>query len=159
MRRLALACLAVSLAAACSSPPTPLELEVPLGFGETWEHFADVAERSGFRMDPVASDRGLRIFISRWRESPAPFGKGVRTRLQGRFERVEPKPEHAGKELWRLEYFVERQIVTDISRGFEAEEDDWSDDGQDGEREQILLGQLRLRYGQALGIQPRSAPR
>lgn len=154
-RRITVLAAVLALAfAGCSSPPKPLELEIPLGFGETWEHFADIADRSGFRLDPSGTDRGLRVFVSRWRESPAPFGKGVRTRLHGAFEKVDERANPSRREAWRLEFWVERQTVTDISRGFEPRESDWVDQGQDREREQILMGQLRLRYGQELAIEP-----
>ncbi len=136
--------------ASCTSPPKPLEIEVPLGFGEAWEHFVDVANRAGFRQDTGETDRGLRVFVSRWRESPAPFGKGSRTRLHGEFEQNQDAPD-----VWRLDFWVERQIVKDIAIGYDAQDKDWSAAGQDAEREQILLGQLRLRYGHELGILPK----
>jgi hypothetical protein len=143
--------LAAAVLSGCSTPPKPVQLELPVAFGEAWEGFADIADRSGYRIDPNASDRGMRVFVSRWLERPAPFGKGNRTRVHGKFVRDE-----RDGEFWRLEFWVERQVVKDISRGFEPEDPDWSAAGQDGNREEIMLGQLRLRFGKELGITPGS---
>lgn len=137
--------------AACSAPPRPVEMELPLGFGDAWESFVDIADHSGYRTDPAATDRGLRYYVSRWNEHPAPFRKGYRVRLHGRFERLDG--EVAG---WRLEFYVERQVVTDISRGFDPRDSDWSADGQDGMREEFLTRQLGMRFRDAIELDRRA---
>lgn len=136
-------------AAACSSPPSRAVVQVNRGFGELWDGFVAIAERQGYMMDRRDSDRGLRVFVSHWRENPAPFGMGSRTRLHGEFERPED-----GSPGWQLRFYVQRQVVKDMRPGFEPNDDDWSDNGQDRTREDVILGQLRLRFGQELGVQP-----
>jgi hypothetical protein len=141
-------------AVACKAPNrwTPVTVDRP--FGELWDGFVAIAERQGYIMDRRGSDRGLREFVSHWRESPAPFGMSNRTRLHGRFTR--PQADEAGEDVpgWKLEFYVQRQAVTNMKPGFEPKETDWSDSGQDQTREDVLLGQLRLRFGQDLGIDP-----
>ena len=46
-----------------------------------------------------------------------------------------------------LEFHVQRQVVKNMSPGFEPKERDWSDSGQDRTREDVLYGQIRLRFG------------
>lgn len=132
-----------------AAPASWSTVEADVGFGEFWEGFASIAERQGYPIDFSQSDRGLRVYVSKWRTTPAPFAMGRRTRLHGRFERTAE-----GQPGWRLQFYVQNQSATDIGSGFEPEEDDWSDAGQDRLREDVLLGQLRLRFGQQLGIQP-----
>ncbi len=145
--RLALVVVLPLALAGCSTPPKPVILETPTGFGELWEGFVDIAERSGYHLDLVNSDRGRRVFVSRWLERPAPFGMGNRTRLHGKFTQAETLPDG-----WRIEFWVERQIVKDISRGFEPHDEDWSAGGQDGAREEILASQFRMRFGRPLDL-------
>lgn len=148
----ALGCLI--LATACATPPRWMDVVVDRPFGEIWDGFVAIAERQGYIMDRRASDRGLRQFVSHWRESPAPFGMGSRTRLHGKFGRPDPTEDGHPVAGWKLEFRVERQVVKDMAPGFEPEESDWTDGGQDGTREEVLAGQLRLRFGQSLGVDP-----
>jgi hypothetical protein len=139
----------LALFAACSAPESWRSVEVDSSFGETWTAFGEIATTNGYRMDEDESDRGLRIFTSRWRASPAPFRKGARTRLHARFERPEDNADR-----WRIDFRVQRQTISDISGGFDPEEGDWDDGGQDAAREDVILGQLQIRFGQPLQVTP-----
>lgn len=140
---------AVLLLGACSTPTDWAAVRVDRDFGELWESFVAIAERQGYMTDRRRTDRGLRVFVSHWRETPAPFGMGSRSRLHGEFERPED-----GSDGWTLRFHVQQQKVTNMRAGFHPSERDWSDDGQDRTREDVILGQLRLRFGQELGLEP-----
>lgn len=124
------------------------ELQDPSDFDLVWTRFVDIATVSGYAADPLETDRGLRKFASRWREQPAPFRMGRRTRIVAEFERREDEPG------WTVRFAIPMQAIDSIEAGFEPREEDWADRGQDFEREEIMLGQLRLAYGQDLGIRP-----
>ncbi len=143
----------LGLLTACASEPKWRTVDVKAPFGEAWNAFVDVGVTNGYRQfdGPDGTDRGMRVFVSTWRESPAPFRMSARTRLRGKFERPEGQDD-----AWQIRFYVQRQKVREIEAGFDPHEADWSDDGQDGDREDIILGQLRLRFGQDLGITPES---
>jgi hypothetical protein len=79
---------------------------------------------------------------------------GSRSRLVARFERPEPDRDGTVEEGWMLEFHVQRQVVKNMSPGFNPQERDWSDSGQDRTREDVLYGQIRLRFGHELGVSP-----
>lgn len=135
--------------AGCTAPTQWREFEHDAPFEDMWRGLVEIAEHHGFFTDAAASDRGERRFVSQWRELPAPFRRGYRDRLHAEFTRPEQRPG------WYLRFWIEHQVVTDIARGFEAEEGDWKSAGQDTRREDVVLGQLRLRFGQELGVVPR----
>jgi hypothetical protein len=155
--RLSSVLLALGLAAisaGCTTPRSWAMVVVDRPFGEIWDGFVEIAERQGYAADLQETDRGLRKYTSRWREAPAPFGMGSRSRLVARFERPEPGPDGEVLEGWMLEFHVQRQVVKNMSPGFDPQERDWSDSGQDRTREDVLYGQIRLRFGHELGVSP-----
>lgn len=141
-------CLVALLLASCASPVRWREVEHDAAFESMWNQLVRTATRSGYPANNNETDFGLKQYVSQWRSTPAPFRQGRRTRLHAEFERLDEKPG------WRIRFYMEQQKVTDIAIGFEPEEDDWSDNGQDPGKEDVLLGQLRLAFGQDLGIRP-----
>jgi hypothetical protein len=139
----------VSLSGGCAwfGWPTERELVVEgVPYEDLWNRFAEVSASSGHPVDEARSDRGLREFVSKWRERPMAFGLAKRTRVHGRFE------EDDGR--WTIHYYVERQDVPKKSRALEPTEDDWRRDGQESIVEETMGAQLRLVYGQELRLRP-----
>ncbi|MCA8943498.1 MAG: hypothetical protein KDB80_13120 [Planctomycetes bacterium] len=137
------------LCAACAAPVQWREIDREDSLDSIWEQFAQMASTSGFMPD-AKTDRGLRRYVSKWRHVPGPtlFRPG-RVRLHGEFERPDSG---AG---WKVRFYVEKQVVKDIGVSTQSTtEDDWSDAGQDVTKEEILLGKLRVRFGQAVGVTP-----
>ncbi|MBK8974703.1 MAG: hypothetical protein IPM29_02145 [Planctomycetes bacterium] len=143
------AALLALLLAGCTAPASWRTVDSPLPFGDLWEQFTDVAWRQGYDEDPARTDRGTRVFVSKWRTREAAFGQAVRTRLHGKFTKL--PDDGAG---WRLEFRVEKQDIQTIGKGLNPAEADWDAAGQDAGLEDRLFGMLRLRLGQELGIQP-----
>lgn len=140
---LALAC------AACTAPVEWREIEREDSLDAIWQQFAQMAATSGF-VPGAETDRGLRRYVSKWRQVPGPtlFRPG-RVRLHGEFERPDAG---AG---WLVRFHVEKQVVKDIGISTQSTtDDDWSAAGQDPTKEEILLGKLRVRFGQAVGVTP-----
>lgn len=140
--------ISIFLLAGCAAPIEWREVEHDQSFEHMWGRFTLIAANSGFPIDGVESDRGMKKFVSKWRGQAAAFGKSQRRRLHAEFERRESEPG------WRIRFHIQNQVVTDMAPGFGAVDADWSDRGQDATQEQILLGQLRLAFGQDLGIDP-----
>lgn len=85
--------------------------------------------------------------MSRWREVTPGFGQSMRQRV--RAELVEQKGE-GDAVVWQVRLCVERERVKDLAHSLQPREEDWSSDGQDQELEQIIVTQLRLRFGDPL---------
>ena len=76
----------------CQSPPQWRELRSSeYGFGRLWEEFEDIGRSQGYPPDDQVTDRGLRIYQSKWRTIEAAFGNAHRTRLHAEFEITRPK--------------------------------------------------------------------
>lgn len=166
------------MAGACQAPPVWREVRTDEGFGRLWEEFEDVAVSQGFPADGEHTDRGLRVYRSKWRTIEAAFGNAERTRLHAEFELEEVTDEQAedsrkaaeergemgleplypvleaGSERWLMRFRVERQEIHTIGKGLNPVEDDWSGAGNDDPKELRILGMLRLRLGQPLGLDP-----
>jgi len=135
--------------AACASSPSWRSVTHDAPFEDIWVQFVQIAAANGYALDEAETDRGQRIFVSTWRTVPASFRGASRSRVHARFER--PEGETSG---WMIEFYVEKQSVDDPKLSFDPIDADWDDAGQDGQREDILLGQTRLAFGQDLGLEP-----
>ncbi len=125
----------------CAAPRHWQELDVgDRDFEQVWTTFAEISRKTGH---PAGSetDRGLREFVSRWRERPLPFGKSRRTRVHGKFERDETT------RAWLVSYRVEAQRVKDFARAMEPSPDDWVAAGQDDQLEQLIGAQMQTQLG------------
>ena len=147
--QLVLCALVALVVAGCSGPKAWREVDSDRGFGDVWNSFEQIADQAGYRADVSATDRGRREFVSRWRVADGGLRGAERTRLHARFTRPDDEPE-----LWRLEFYIERETAGDMKSRLDPEEGDWESAGQDGLREEVMLGQLRLEFGQDLGIRP-----
>jgi hypothetical protein len=141
------------LLAACGSVRDWRELRTdPMTLAEAYDGLVFVASGDGFLNDASASDRGLGIWQSRWKQ------RTLDDRHPGRFRlRAELLPELGSAGTgWPIRYVVEQQKVKDLRRSVSPQEDDWSSNGQDREREAILGEKLfrRLAPKAALGRQP-----
>ncbi len=135
---LPLLCILLALTSSCGTTFQWRSIEKEQPFEELWFEVARLAGSHGFPPNHAQTDRGKRVYVSVWREYPAPFRFGRRSRFKARF-----LPQHDGSG-WLIEFHIQQQMVKDIARGFEAREEDWSDSGQDFGREATILGQLRL---------------
>ena len=148
LKPICLLALTAILTGGCLTGGDYVRVDVENGqFEDLWNQFVRIAQTNGCMPNPSETDRGQRVYVSAWIENPAPFGKGFRTRLHARFNR--PEDQTKG---WVLEFYVQRQIVDDFANSWEPAEDDWSDEGQDVQRQRILLAQTRLAYGLELGM-------
>ncbi len=123
-------------------------------FQDLWEAIVDVSTRHGMPQDTKNTDRGRGQFASRWREVTPGFGQSVRQRV--RAELIE-QPGEGGRAKWQVRLCVERERVKDLAHSLQPREEDWSADGQDQQLEQIIVAQLRLRFGDPLPA-PESDP-
>jgi len=119
-------------------------------FEDLWFEVARLAGTHGFAPNHALTDRGKRVYVSVWREYPAPFRFGRRSRFKAQF-----LPKENGKG-WRIEFYIQQQVVKDMAHGFNPGEGDWSDSGQDVAREQVILGQLRLFRNRSHSSRPES---
>lgn len=137
------------LASGCAAPVHWRSVEHESTFEQVWEQFERTASVGGFARDRSDTDIGNKVYVSRWRVRHGSFRQRRRSRLHAEFERVEEQAS-----AWRVRFHIERQKLDNMAAGFETEEEDWADDGQDSEREEFLLAQLRLAFGQEIGIEP-----
>lgn len=134
---------ALLLLSGCSTPENWQQLDSDESFESLWREFADSAAARGYRTDFSGTDRGLRTYQSAWREKViGNLGQTARVRLLGRFERV-PGDDAS----WRVEYRVEKQSVSDMSRTQQPTEEDYEPDGEDVLEGRQFGAQLRSRLG------------
>lgn len=126
------------LLASCGLTASWQSVEKNLPFEDLWLEMGRLAGLHGFPPDLGETDRGNRVYVSRWREYPAPFRFGRRSRLHAKFSNL------GERDQWLLEFYIEQQVIGNLGRGFEAKETDWKPSGQDVQREEVLLSQLRL---------------
>lgn len=126
------------LLCACGSTATWRSVEKNLPFEDLWLELMRLGQLHGFPPDIGETDRGKRVYLSRWREYPAPFRYGRRSRLHVKFANFGERDD------WRIEFYIEQQIIGNLGTGFEAKEGDWKDSGQDFQREEVMMNQLRL---------------
>lgn len=87
-------------------------------------------------------DRGLGVYLSRWRSRTSDRGFNHAGRSRLRVEILEPR--RGDPEGWLVRWHIERQWVKDLTRSSYPQESDWSNDGQDSEGE--------VFFGQRLGM-------
>lgn len=107
---------------------------------DAWTAMVEIAEVDGYPIDPGGTDRGKHVLETRWRTRAGPFRGSVRKRVHAEFERTRDDT------AWMVRYYVERQNVPDVSKGFDPAEEDWAHDGQDQETEDRIAAKLRFRF-------------
>lgn len=136
------------LLAGCTAPTRWREIERVDELGSVWRHFQQTASTAGFIPGPE-TDRGLRRYVSRWRSAGGVrLFRSARARLVAEFERSD------SGEGWKIRFHVERQEVNDLGVSQRISESDWTAAGQDASTEELLLGMLRVRFGERLDIEP-----
>jgi hypothetical protein len=144
------ACL---LLTACGSVRDWRELRTdPMPIGEVYDGLTAVAAGDGFFPDNSVSDRGHGIWQSRWKERLLDNRHPGRFRLRAEVD-VDTGAAAAG---WDLRYRIEQETVDDLRRSSAPAEDDWSADGQDGEREAIFGEKLVRRLAPKTLARPRA---
>ena len=113
----------------------------PMTFGECYDGLVFIATRDGFTADPMKCDRGVGTWESRWRERQIGLGRPGRFRLRAEVLIDEGTP----KEGWPIRFAIDQEKVKDLRKSMQPQEEDWSDDGQDTEREAILGEKLVRR--------------
>lgn len=112
----------------------------PATQAEVYDAIDYLARTDGF--GPSAeSDRGLAIWVSRWRVQQIGLGRPGRLKLRAEIVLDDSNPE----EGFLVRFRVERQSVADLGKSLEPEEDDWEEDGQDEEREYLFGERLRRK--------------
>jgi hypothetical protein len=151
--RLLLLCLSAFVPQACGSVRSWREMDsAPMTYGECFDGFVFVATRDGFLADESACDRGLGLWLSRWRQRVLERGFAARYRLRAEILVEEGSNERG----WPIRYYIEQEKVKDLRRFSDPREEDWSADGQDEEREAILGEKLLRRLApKAPATQPR----
>ena len=142
MLRSALPLLMV-LFASCGTHFEYAELRVgDVPFARVWEGLDYVCRTDGFRVDSAASDRGLGIYETRWRERTLALGHAGRRRLH-----AEINDDHQVENGLMVRFYVEQQRVHELTRALRFVEDDWADAGQDTGYQRIFGERLRHRLG------------
>lgn len=146
--------LAVLLLSACETRRYWREIDSPpLTFEEVWVTVLDKAAVNGFTAQTtgdMATDRGLKVFHSKWITRVKGFGPSVRMRMHAEF-----LPAPAEPKGWRIRFHVERQRVTDMAHVLEPRESDWKSDGQATDAEDRLSAMIRMQLG--MDMQQRDA--
>lgn len=134
------------LLASCSMVKDWREIRTaPMSYGQCFDGLSYVANGDGFTADLIESDRGLGIYQSRWRQLPLALNRPGRYRLYAEVL-LDEGSATAG---WTIRYVIEQQKVKDLRKSLEPQEDDWSDDGQNRERETIFGEKLVRRLASA----------
>lgn len=131
------------LFASCGTVRDWRELETaPMTVGECFDGIVHVATGVGFTSDDSVTDRGLGVWQSRWRfRTLPPVGHPARYRLRVEMLLDEGSPTDG----WPLRFAIDQETVDDLRRSMDPREEDWSDDGQDREKEAILGEALSRR--------------
>lgn len=117
----------------------------PATQAEVYDAIDYLARTDGF--GPSAeSDRGLAIWVSRWRVQQIGLGRPGRLKLRAEIALDDSNPE----EGFLVRYRIERQSVADLGKSLEPEEDDWEEDGQDEEREYLFGERLRRKLSKTV---------
>lgn len=109
---------------------------------EVYDALEYVARTDGYAPGP-GCDRGLGVWQSRWRFRQIGLGRPGRFRLRGEVL-VDRGNAQQG---WTVRYLVEQQKVKDLRYSMDPREEDWSNDGQDDNREETFGERLRMRLG------------
>ena len=128
--------------AACGTVTAWRELRTaPMTFGEGFDGIEFIASRDGFGRDTLHSDRALGYWQSRGRSREPGLGRPGRYRL-----RIEVMIDEGSVEAgWPVRYAIYQEKVKDLAHSRQPREEDWSQDGQDRERETILGEKLVRR--------------
>lgn len=128
-----------------------------MSLGQCFDGIVHVANGMGFTSDDSVTDRGMGIWLSRWRfRSLPPVGRPARYRLYVEVLVDEGSP----AEGWPLRFAVDQEQVEDLRRTVDPREQDWSSAPQDSETEAILGEALvrRLAPTPKPGKNDRKAP-
>lgn len=130
----------LALSTACSSFEWREYRSGPATQAEVYDAIDFLARTDGFGPS-TESDRGLAIWVSRWRVQQIGLGRPGRLKLRAEIVLDQSDP----KEGFLVRYRIERQTVKDLGKSLEPQEKDWDDDGQDGEREALFGERLRRK--------------
>jgi len=131
------------LFAACGTVTNWQEMHTgPMLQADVYDAVASVAQSDGYLPGPEC-DRGLGIWLSRWRQYVLLHNHPARFRL-----RVEVLIDKGSAQAgWTILYAVEQQKVKDLGKSVDPAEEDWSPDGQYSDRESSFGVRLGLRLG------------
>lgn len=124
----------------------------PTTQADVYDAIDTLARADGFGPS-TESDRGLAVWVSRWRVQQLGLGRPGRLRLRAEILLDESSAETG----FTIRYYFERQKVKELKHAQNPQEDDWSDDGQDQERE-FLFGEKLKRRLPAVKVDSESEP-
>ncbi|MGE3175595.1 MAG: hypothetical protein AB7O97_23425 [Planctomycetota bacterium] len=143
--------LLLALLPACGTVREWQELQTgPASRAEVYDAVEFLARTDGFAPEVGACDRGLAVWESRWRFRQLGLGRPGRFRLRAEIL-IDDGSAETG---WIVRYCVEQQQVKDLKKSMDPAEEDWSDGGQDGEREFLFGERLRRRLATIAGPVP-----
>ena len=153
----ALALMPLLLLGCASNRAQWREFDAPsVPFEEVWRTVLEKAQLNGF-VSQIAgdesTDRGLRVFHSRWITREYGFRNTTRRRMHGEF-----LPSSTTQGAWQVRIRVERQQVSDMAKSMNPEDRDWKADGQDTDTEDRILAQVKMQLGM-VALQPRERGR
>lgn len=118
----------------------------PQPFDDVWDAVVEVAAVDGYPVDSARTDRGLRVFESLWKTQAVPFRLGSTHR--GRRRRVHAEFEQpGGGPGWLVRFYVERQVIGDMTGSLDPAEEHWTEGGQDVDTERRISVKLQSRFG------------
>jgi hypothetical protein len=115
----------------------------PATQAEVYDAIEFLARTDGFAPAVGECDRGLAVWASRWRFRQIGLGRPGRFRIRAEIL----VDQGSADQGWIVRFLVEQQRVKDLERSMDPHEEDWSDDGQDTEREFLFGERLRRRLG------------
>jgi len=145
--------LLVTIAGCSSQRLEWREFDTPaLPFEEVWTTLVAKASMNGFGPKSTGeepTDRGLRVFHSKWVTREYGFRNTSRKRMHAEFQ-----PSETTTGGWRIKLRIERQQVFDMAKSMNPEDRDWKSDGQDVDAENRIMAQVKMQLGM-VAIQPR----
>jgi hypothetical protein len=140
-------CALLLLSGACATHFDKMEVDLGnVPFEDAWNAVVEISETDGFVMDPAGTDRGKKIFESVWRTQSVPFRisagehRGKRLRVHAEFTQPE------GKTNWLVRFYVERQVIGDMTGSMDPQEEHWDSGGQDFEVERRIAAKLAMEF-------------
>ena len=110
----------------------------PVTQAEVFDAIERLARTDGFAPGEQC-DRGLAVWVSRWRQQQVGLGRPGRSRLHAEIL----VDQGSAQDGYMVRFRIERQVVEDLKKSRDPREEDWSEAGADTEREYLFGERLR----------------
>jgi hypothetical protein len=110
---------------------------------EIWRQIKEFAKTRGFREDREETDRGRKIYQSRWVGQSVSFRRGSRMRFFAQIVRLDEDTAD-----WLVRFYVEVQQVSDSAKNMRPKEEDWEYVRQDSVKEREFRRVLAMALPQ-----------